>query len=1039
MAIPPIDHEELNTVHQDLYLDRLSTWMNNLLFKETIFFWIMTDKLSLLSENDRNLFIRILEKCSFFHTDNKSPIIDVLTKLKEYHFNINCLNDSGRSLLTFVKDPSIYDALRLLGARYIHPKKSELQYILSKFQNLDIKNLLKKHLSNSTASDLAQLDCTCVKELLSQVENDEEIRKVFKSIFLQWQFENPVDAGRFFCQFAENGNESTVDRLMKFIGFNLLTGPVIEALCSEYQFLFAVSKVSEDNVAKLAKHGPYSVLFHSLLSAHQSVKVAIWCLILLKSRSVKELATILQYAPKNLTLHPFFRKRSLAHINAIQHVEGSTIWMHYPLIPQEHFIYLVLFGFSPLTCDKLGRNILYTPAFSLLPDEFIRANLDLSIKDCLSHNPLDHFILNPVANHNSCEIFKKLIRLGITVSSHLPHYEICYRAFPDSKIHLAQMIYLLNASPNFKSALAEINASEEGHVVIEKLKSLPQFLSRIEFLKVHNSDADSWDEKYPKEIATKLRNSINLTPNQLRYLPILFEETFPETFLTLIPGSIEASLFCSILQRLSPNDCEILHELIVRLLKTHDTIVLLFQYFFQHPELFTSFLEKMKVTELQLCPEGNVCATYILDLKTILMNLDSTHRTVHGYIRVEAPVEVCDTFMISTKAKMSFQNHTLVTESDQNKEVMNFLPRDRSLTSFLTECITLRTIVSSHQPMGSFVPQDMKIRVYRELPDLLPISLKDKLGAGPYLAHHFSFKDAETQLPYFTLENAAFKKVSAIWKRDYVDRVIRMEVPQLIPVEGEFRERKSRIILCELWSKLLASQYLKSKSSFVPTPFYAIHRLEINSGGLSNPAHIYRKAPIQKTVGDFFNPMEALTKGIEQEVVIAIYRFIQQGAKIRWNDEHLVQNLSIILLSAFSKFCTFSKKKDTEFLRFLFDVKIDWKKMAAQILFWADRSSNGYLAWLRKGELPENLFDKSIRIKIDFSSFQKYINHSRNCFEIDGHECFGIPYGPSGWVDFHKAVHLLFFMAVILPEPLENSNGAKTRRGLTMTYPQYNL
>ncbi len=1042
-VIPPTGIHNLVEDQPDEHYAQLDTWIKALHYKGTLFYMIMMGKLSLLSENDRTFFLHILSRSGFLHSETGLPRIDILTKLKrDYGFDINCLNDSSRSILSYVTDPSFYNTLKVLGAKYIHPNKSELAYILSELSRFEIRIITKSCLEECTVDDLRKLDHFCVKELLNLVEKYEDIRKIFGELFLDWQFAEPFAAARFFSLSTENPNPSVVDRLIKFIEFQLLTGPTIEAFCGHFHLLHLLGPLPEEKLKKLKLRslGPYSVMFHAILKAHPSDRDAIWCLIFLKSTSIKELGTILQHAPVNLVLHPQFQKICTAHLSIVHSREQSTVWMHLKFAPEEVVLFIEKFEISPKKYDSFGRSLLFTSSFCTLADAFIKEKFDLKIRDIYNNNPLDHFILYPANDVPVYVIFKRLIGLGLIVSPHLPHYEVCYNAFPQSQIALALMIYLLNA-PNFKKALTDVTGCEYGQAIIDKLKSLSQFLSKVEFLRVSNSTLVNWEIKYPKEIVVKLRNVIGLSPSQLSFLPTFFSEKIPDNLLTEIPESLDASLFCSILQNLEPAENEILHELIVRLLRTHDTVVQLFQYFFQHPSLFSKFFGLMKVTELQLYAGGIVCATYIHDLKTIMMNLRGSCRTAQTITRSNAPIEIYETFSIPNKTKLSIQNQTLLISGERTTEVIKFLPRDRSIATFLTECSAMNTIVSSHQWIESFVPRDIKVRVYQVLPQILPNSLKEKLLPGPYLAHHFTVPNAETQKPFLTLDESSFTKVTATWERDYVNRVIQKEVPKLLPTEGRLKERKGRIILNELWAQILNTIKTKSKpkSSFVPVPYLALNHLEINASGLSNLTNIYRKDPIENDVGDFFNPMEALTKGMEQDVVNCLIRYKQDNKEIRWDNKLLVEDLATKLLIGFSRFCTYSEKTQEEFLGFLTECKIDWKRMAGQILFWADTSSNGYIAWLKRDILPAELFDSSIRVKIHIGSFDKYINKNRNCFELDGEECFGIPKGPSGWVDFHKAAHLLFFMAVILPEPLKNTSESNSRRGLLMTYPSYNL
>ena len=86
----------------------------------------------------------------------------------------------------------------------------------------------------------------------------------------------------------------------------------------------------------------------------------------------------------------------------------------------------------------------------------------------------------------------------------------------------------------------------------------------------------------------------------------------------------------------------------------------------------------------------------------------------------------------------------------------------------------------------------------------------------------------------------------------------------------------------------------------------------------------------------------------------------------------------------------------------------------AEISFWVDNSSSGYLPWIEKNKIPSNLYKKEI--EIDIKKMDKATNYSHLIgLNTNGKQDIGLYNGVLGLIEFEKAIYLLF-NAIIISE-----------------------
>lgn len=984
MAVPPVT--PVVNIQPDENFSSLDRWINILTYDITIFnIWVKDDRLDFLSSKDRHFLMRYIERLEI------TP--EHLELLTLAGYNLNYIDSSGRTKLTHIHDFDLYKRLKALGGVYIHPQKSELDHFFGTDCNLvneaDVKyELICICLADLTIEKFKLLRSNTFKTLFVLAKKHALIAQSLLPLFLEWQKLDYLGAARkFLDSFFHEGINPSCQPVMKYlIQGNHATGEFIEAIYSSSKVFLSIffskyidkkDPVEEKELSELIRNKRlYSLLFLSLLQ-HEDIRTALLLLCLMKSNTLKEIGVLLTHVDSTRSIKRSHSILALRHIQIVENGEHDSVWNHLEYIDWKKFIFLIEnLELNPNSCDDNQRNIPFTKISSRCRKTLQHFKVNTSQIDSNGHNALEYFVLNKVCRTHQDQIIslKNLCILGLKITKSIPYYNFCAAETSDS-FSQALLAMVIN-SKNFKSVYTYVSNHAEYAFITVSLRKLKAFDLKLQFLTLDKNLFNlSWKRNYTDENAARIE-TLSLTALQHELICTYFSQDEISTILDFHQDSYGAGIFCAFLHKLETPSPEILYEILVRLIINYNDVVVLLRNFLIQPFLLRKFHFHCKAVELHVGGNGHLRTTYVPIVKFLTDTL-VTFSTRNRLIGSFSELKVEERFTIPDKMDKSHRYY--------------FYQGKSSLQEFKIECAKWKSIL-----IESGSSDKVNFKIYKEKHPLIPNSIKPPLFAIEVLSY-----DHE-------------KSFQGNWLKDYADLTYQKCTPQVIPAEGPSRSRKDQFVMGEFLMLLNSHNGLSKYCTCIPA-YHDILEAEIEFGELSRPAHEYEKPFAEIMAGsDFFNDMEGLARGLRIAIFIQLKHWKDQGVTIDWTNTDLRKQMAKMLLNGFIQIATGYSKEEEGVFRPCFS-GLNWNRMAAQILFWADTTHNGYVSWLHKKRLPEEIFDKDMKIFLDFFSLRNIINEKRNCFEINGHECIEI----KGWVDFHLIIHTALLTIVAFNQPLQ--------------------
>lgn len=957
----------------------------------------------------------ILDTLHNIADDEIETYIEYFKKLLEAGFDKNALDHRGRTLLSYCRNHGLFVALRKLGFEYIHPQLPAFMHCVNMDNNSGIKlckNLIIEFLGYAEISDFKSLSKSDIQAFHNRITSDDDISYAFFLVFDKWQKSDPKSAASFLLR-----DFPPVGYFIKCLKEKKFTGSVIEHLFTDNRTINALTLIENLNegLLPILKRGPYTLAFHALLRTCPTVISALIAASILKSTSLKDINTILWNA-KNLIhkdeIPSTVKTLCVQHVNIIN-TERTIIWMEYWTHLEDDTVdWLLDFGFDLNACDANGRNILFAPQIYKLRRH--RGALKIDQRDYLGHNALDHFILNVTKETNSSYTvtkIKKLLHLGLTLSPSGPYLADCQRLFPGKPYRQARLAFLVNN----RCLITALEYLKKHIKIIEAGRKIPVIRAKIELISPSSTytKTEYWKIQYSEEELNKLDG----IPRWLiGALSELWDEKITVEAVVQVPWSPRASVYSFLLAKKFPNT-EALLNLSPNLLYEKSIVKHLFQHFYTNPKVFGNLVAlHLKCTEIQICHSGKLFRNYASFFYDLLLSAPVIQgkKVFNGHLlwMYFANFKPQDCLWISKKSNLKFENSTLISTKGDTTKVYNIVPKNRSTKKAHKGINNFRRLVVSRSEFRSSLPIDIEVSSYREVSD----NVKERINHFPMLAYHYIAKPDDLR-SIFTIDDNDFKETQYKWLTDYGRLVSYDMTPQLMHSDKENQFWKKHVFLNDLKNYFLqrteGSLYNSDKNfPFIGT-YTQLEGIELHAGGLNPRSWVSEKKFVNLDSGlSHFNHMERLARGLFINLFVYLKRIRVQGLIVDWTNAKQIKKVIAEIVRGFVGICgTYADRNLTEFKQFVKGSELNWKRMAQQILFWSDVSKNGYMTWLRKGRLPEEIFDKEMQVEINLHSLQEFISNNR--FEVNGEECIGIPHGPLGWVDFENAVHAFTLFAVI--------------------------
>lgn len=139
---------------------------------------------------------------------------------------------------------------------------------------------------------------------------------------------------------------------------------------------------------------------------------------------------------------------------------------------------------------------------------------------------------------------------------------------------------------------------------------------------------------------------------------------------------------------------------------------------------------------------------------------------------------------------------------------------------------------------------------------------------------------------------------------------------------------------------------------------------------------------------------------------------IKNQNRLDWQNSDLIDETAQALSDGAARFLHGYIKKDfEECRRFVSEGLIDWKLAARQLLFWSQNDENGYLPYVKKLSLPNDLyrFDVVISLKNNAVNFDPKIGYNTH-----GEQDFGPYNGPWGLDELERFLNFFTAFAMAL-------------------------
>lgn len=1020
-------------------LEGLNMWLRQIHYYQRFVDRVLNGEFDTLSASDRLFVLSYALREDVFQSivSSRPPVkraAEFFSKLVETGFDFNQTDHKGLSILAYCEDSKLYCELMQLGFECIHPEHPGLSFYLCKFKIMEDKYWMKclhDHLSLITEDDLLKLAGNEVENLLQLVQKDKGIASTFWEIFKNIQMNSPEKAAQFFIPL----NRNDIPFMLSCILENQLTSTTIECIFTHHRTLseIVMGKISDSQLEILRNRGPYSLVLTSLMRTSLSMKIILWYAAIFKAQNLNEIARLLAKR------HSIFGKAiGDSHINkaCLQHIQKeenevkSTVWMHFQgcYVSGEDLEHLVDFGIDPKKFDAQGRNILFSEDLVWAYETFFtkhKDKIDLEKCDNNGHNALEYFVLNFHLFDNFCcstTAIKNLVKLGLRISHKLPYYEKCIELFPHDPYEQALLAYLLNCR-NLEKAIENISQRSDKDI-LTAARTIESFRQRIEILRtsfLSYEASESWKINYPPEktdlLAQEIREWLLHTLSRYWNTPV------PLNAFDLVPESCRVSLFCAVLEKRSLTP-QIFSLLIPNIINSPNNLFYFFRYLRNHPKTFGSIINQhLKCSSIEIHRKGYFLTNYCSWMATALTELGKKPYTSPYDSRITQGATQFtprDYLWIPPKAEVISKGDEVVV-TFQNKTNVFIVKQDNCSTpDFREKLLFLMTLKLNGNLYQSKFPENIEAHVYLDGHN----SLRGRVSKGPLFVYQFQLNDGPAK-DLFTLKEEEFEIAEQKWLSDYGKMVSNnLNLQLLSSSKGDTFWRK-HCFLNLLKTSLFQNGYFKSFDIFdsmssLPGAFEALKNLEVSSAGVSYPKSFVERHNFKDEF--YFYDMESLARGIYVNVLIHLKKLRDSTAGIQWNNPEHVAYLSKNIVKGFAYICgTYAGIPPEEFKMFMLECDINLDRMAKQILFWSDLTENGFMSWLRKGKLPEELFDNDMEVIINLDSLKEYI--SNNTFMIDKEECIGVPTGPLGWLDLDKVTHAMTLFSMVhakgAPKPKE--------------------
>ena len=129
---------------------------------------------------------------------------------------------------------------------------------------------------------------------------------------------------------------------------------------------------------------------------------------------------------------------------------------------------------------------------------------------------------------------------------------------------------------------------------------------------------------------------------------------------------------------------------------------------------------------------------------------------------------------------------------------------------------------------------------------------------------------------------------------------------------------------------------------------------------------------------------------------------IEASGKLDWQNSTVTQKLAEELKQSHAELIQAATGEEIEQCQnFSENGPFDWNRMAKQLLFWLQNNDEGYLGWLKKGELPKELYPCDV--SIDLSEVDNW--DPETGFSTNGEKDIGPANGPLCLTEFEKMAY----------------------------------
>lgn len=1065
--IPPANQTPLNVWFQD-------ACDYNFLKKR-----VLAGELQQLPAQDRLFLLAFIVRNGMLHKAVHENDDALAKALVEAGADMNAQDTDGCSILTTTKTPELFSWLLQRGAQFVEPGPGSMLrhvigFIASYCTSNDQKNgwlsILPEILKSATLDQYCQLKEDHFKVLIDHAKKLPAIAEILIAVMRKLAAEKPNEALRIaIVMLGHNNRKEYWDGFLWLIKQGLIKDPLIEQILTDPEIVFWNSKNQEflKSLNLIWKpSGDLALLTQQCGDLHSAVfyKSALGTTTL---QQAALLFSHLKYLPDTENLDPQIKKRLVDHVQSLQQKEKNTIWLAVGEDPvsihSEEMLQMKKIGLDPNWTDpKNNRNFLFTKRAWVLKYDGIYKLLDFNRHqiDAQGDNALEHHCRHL---YRAGDCLNVLARMGLRLGDKFPNIEKCRQVFPHHPVLQAFLAAsLLNPRKNLLYHLFRHIPDDQSKIFYQTVQQDPELqkiLGKNQDCKDpkksrFNEDRNEWRGKYQPADLPKLEAVKDKWEGE--YILSLFgsywAEHVPSEVVNLIPESPSASLVIGLIKKQheskSPDEKPLRSQTLFRIL-SHDDLIYFNRYIFEHPEIMRMMVQDyMKVKKIYIQSGGGTLSTHakfiepllknmgkLLHVPRFTMDMPEWQQKIMKAFDEHVPPVPKETLDIPADAKVRLHGRTVVVDKGKECEGFKFLQKGEDYEYFAQEQSVSKAL---NEAAGYFKSRFIKpIGVYaiKKLPQALD-KYKDKLtDGGPAYVFHY------------TAESGKFKYLQDLPAEQFaasrevcLHDATKLEKMGIYPDLGLYHNKQMGrlyVLLVDLLARL--SRDHSEFSEFSPAggagrveePFAKMRYPNMTETGLTDHRDARRlngwgehgfmardmhNLDKDKSGGVYFHQMEALSKGLLTDILVLAEQYMNDGA-LRWRDKPLMQKLGLDLAKGFAhKISTYSDQPYDKSLRSVLGNGIDWTLAATQIAFWVDTNpDDGYPAWLARGKVPEEIYEKGTEVIVDASKAKNF--DPVNGTTTNGNLDIGLYNGPLALSEFEKALHLLF-NPIALAEPL---------------------